>query len=46
MMIVHYVAAASLAEMHGRASPRSAFSTPTSVVKKIMSLWGLLLVGT
>jgi len=30
MMIVHYVAAASLAEMHGHASPRSAFSTPTS----------------
>ncbi len=30
MMIVHYVAAASLAEMHGRAMPRSAFSTPTS----------------
>jgi len=30
MMIVHYVAAASLAEMHGRTSPRSAFSTPTS----------------
>ena len=30
MMIVHYVAAAALAEMHGRASPRSAFSTPTS----------------
>lgn len=30
MMIVHYVAAASLAEMHARASPRSAFSTPTS----------------
>lgn len=30
MMIVHYVAAAALAEMHGRATPRSAFSTPTS----------------
>ena len=30
MMIVHYVAAAALAEMHGRAMPRSAFSTPTS----------------
>ncbi|MAX46265.1 MAG: histidine ammonia-lyase, partial [Euryarchaeota archaeon] len=30
MMIVHYVAAAALAEMHARASPRSAFSTPTS----------------
>ena len=30
MMIVHYVAAAALAEMHGRAAPRSAFSTPTS----------------
>lgn len=30
MMIVHYVAAASLAEMHGRATPRSSFSTPTS----------------
>ena len=30
MMIVHYVAAASLAEMHGHASPKSAFSTPTS----------------
>lgn len=30
MMIVHYVAAAALAEMHGRSTPRSAFSTPTS----------------
>ena len=30
MMIVHYVAAAALAEMHGRTMPRSAFSTPTS----------------
>ena len=30
MMIVHYSAAAALAEMHSRASPRSAFSTPTS----------------
>jgi len=30
MMIVHYVAAAALSEMHGRAMPRSAFSTPTS----------------
>lgn len=30
MMIVHYVAAAALAEMHGRAMPKSAFSTPTS----------------
>ena len=30
MMIVHYVAAAALAEMRGRANPRSAFSTPTS----------------
>ena len=30
MMIVHYVAAAALAEMHGRTTPRSAFSTPTS----------------
>jgi histidine ammonia-lyase len=30
MMIVHYVAAAALAEMHGHAMPRSAFSTPTS----------------
>ena len=30
MMIVHYVAAAALAELHGHAMPRSAFSTPTS----------------
>ena len=30
MMIVHYVAAAALSEMHGRTMPRSAFSTPTS----------------
>ena len=30
MMIVHYVAAAALAEMHAGAMPRSAFSTPTS----------------
>ena len=30
MMIVHYVAAAALAEMHGRVMPSSAFSTPTS----------------
>ena len=30
MMIVHYVAAAALAEMHGNTMPRSAFSTPTS----------------
>jgi len=30
LMIVHYVAAAALAEMHGRTMPRSAFSTPTS----------------
>ena len=30
MMIVHYVAAAALSEMRGRANPRSAFSTPTS----------------
>ena len=30
MMIVHYVAAAALSEMHGRVMPRSAFSTPTS----------------
>jgi histidine ammonia-lyase len=30
MMIVHYVAAAALAELHGRSTPRSAFSTPTS----------------
>lgn len=29
-MIVHYVAAAALAEMHAGASPRSAFSVPTS----------------
>lgn len=30
MMIVHYVAAAALAEMHSRVMPSSAFSTPTS----------------
>ncbi len=30
LMIVHYVAGASLAEMHGQATPRSAFSTVTS----------------
>lgn len=30
LMIVHYVAGASLAELHGHASPRSAFSTVTS----------------
>ncbi|MDP6869732.1 MAG: histidine ammonia-lyase [Candidatus Poseidoniaceae archaeon] len=30
MMIVHYSAAAALAEMHGHAMPHSAFSTPTS----------------
>ena len=30
MMIVHYVAAAALSELHAGANPRSAFSTPTS----------------
>ena len=30
MMIVHYTAAALLAEMHGHAMPKSAFSTTTS----------------
>ena len=30
LMIVHYSAAAALAEMHGYTMPRSAFSTPTS----------------
>ena len=48
MMIVHYVAAAALAEMHGRAMPRSAFSTPTSggqedhVSMGATSCWNLL----
>ena len=45
MMIVHYVAAAALAEMHGRANPRSAFSTPTSGVKKTMCRWALQPAG-
>ena len=48
MMIVHYVAAAALAEMHGRAMPRSAFSTPTSAGQEdhvsmgATSCWNLL----
>ena len=29
-MIVHYVAAAALSELHAGANPRSSFSTPTS----------------
>jgi|TARA_B100001540_G_scaffold305156_1_gene315737 histidine ammonia-lyase len=48
MMIVHYVAAAVLAEMHGNAMPRSAFSTPTSAGQEdhvsmgATSCWNLL----
>ena len=39
------VAAASLAEMHGRASPPQHFQHPLLVVKKTMFQWALLLVG-